>query len=142
MGCAKEWDKAKDDFVFRVDAISIGPNGSLPTIDNKVCQIQFLDVSRTANNDVIIMFSLENKNPEANQFICANFLVVDDQDKLCREFSGAANQLTIVPYNQKKVLSVVVNNVNPEVKGFTQFDFNVSNTPVRLKNLQILSTAN
>lgn len=138
----KEWDKAKDDFVFRVDAISIGPNGSLPTVDDKSGQIQFLDISRTANNDVVIMFTILNKNPESSQFICANFLVVDDQDRLCRDFGGDASKLVNVPLNTKKVVTVTVKNINPDVKSFTQFDFNVSSMRVRLKDLAILSNSN
>jgi hypothetical protein len=144
MGKMASWDvlkessSAKGDFVFRVDALSVGPNGVLPSVEERGVKVQFLDISRT-NADVTLMLSITNKNPGNSQFLVANFLVVDDQDKICRDIVGDVGKLVVIPVNEKRIISITVKNVSPNAKAFSQFEFNTSGVGVKQKNLPILN---
>jgi hypothetical protein len=137
----KESSMSKGDFVFRLDASSIGANGVLPKYDENQVTLQFIDIARTGN-DVVLKALLTNRNPNLSQFIFANFLVVDDTDRICREFSGDVSKLVVVALNEKKMITFVVKNVNQAAKSFSQFDFSGSGLAVRLKNIPILSGSN
>ena len=135
----KESSSAKGEFVFRIDASSIGANGALPTHEGNNVKIQFLDVARTGN-DVLIKAQLTNQNPTITTLIFANFLVVDDNDRICRDFSGDINKVVSIGLNEKKVVSFLVKNVDPSAKAFSQFDFSCSAFSLKLKNLAFLSS--
>jgi hypothetical protein len=135
----KESTTAAGNFVFRVDATSVGAKGVLPTLDdNKGMTLQFLDVARSGK-DVSLVLSLSNKTGAAAQVIMANFLVVDDHDKIYREFGGDVNKTISIAAGEKKTVIALIKNVNPEAKGFSQLDFNASSVIVRLKTLPIIT---
>jgi len=133
-----ESSSAKGEFVFKVDAISVGPNGVLPSITDRGITVQFLDIAKSGN-DVSIVVSFLNKNAEAATVICANFLIIDDNDKICRDVVGA-NKIIQLNQGEKKTSSFIVKNVSPTSKGFSQFEFNASAVVVRLKNLPFIGT--
>lgn len=137
----KESSTAKGDFVFRLDAASIGVNGALPTYESSEATIQFIDVSRSGK-DVVLKALFTNRNPLSTTYIFANFLVIDDSDKICREFSGDINKAISIALNEKRLISFVIRNVNPAAKSFSQFEFSGSGLAVRLKNIPILSEGN
>jgi hypothetical protein len=133
----KETSLAKGDFVFRVDALSIGPNGVLPAWEDRGIAVQFLDVTKTGS-DVAVVFSLNNKSSAATQFILANFTVVDDQQRFCSEITGDVGQLISIPLKTSKIMTFIVKNVSPNAKAFTQLKFNATAITVDLKNLPII----
>ncbi len=133
----QESSTAKGDFIFRVDAISVGPNGVLPSITERGLTAQFLDITK-AGDDVSIVIAFTNKNPDPIQLICANFLVVDDHDKICRDVIGA-NKLIPVGSGEKKTASFIVKNVSATAKGFSQLEFSASLISVRLKNVPFVA---
>jgi hypothetical protein len=135
----KESTTAAGNFVFRVDATSVGAKGVLPSVDdNKGTTLQFLDVAR-AGKDVSLVMALTNKSAASVQVILANFLIVDDHDKIYREFAGDVNKPISVASGEKKTIIATIKNVNPEAKAFSQLDFNASSVIVRLKNIPIVT---
>jgi len=134
----KESNSAKADFVFRLDASSVGADGVLPSYEGNGVNIQFIDIARSGN-DVVLKALMSNKTQLNSQFIFANFLVVDDTDRISREFGGDINRILTVEQGQKRVISFVVKNVNPAAKHFSQFDFAGSGLFVKLKNVPISS---
>jgi len=135
----KESSSAKGEFVFRIDASSIGANGALPTHEGNNVKIQFLDIAR-AGDDISIKAQITNKNPTISSLIFANFLVVDDNDRICRDFSGDINKVISIGQNQKVMVSFLVKNVDQSAKAFSQFDFSCSAFSLKLKNLAFLTS--
>ncbi len=134
----KETNLAKGDFVFRVDALTIGPSGALPSWEDRGVFVQFLDVAKTGN-DVAVVFSLRNKSSVSTQFILSNFTVVDDQQRFCSTITGDIGQLFTIPVKDSHIFTFIVKEVSPTAKSFTQMKFNASVINIDLKSLPITS---
>jgi hypothetical protein len=76
----KEANSTKDEFIFRLDALSVGPNGVLPSYMERGVVVQIMDVMRSGK-DVSLLVVVTNRNSSLNQFVFANFLVVDYRAK-------------------------------------------------------------
>ncbi len=110
--------------------------GCYPVSQTEGITVQFLDIAKSGN-DVSVVVSFLNKNAEATSVICANFLIIDDNDKICRDVVGANKIIQLNP-GEKKTSSFTVKNVSPTSKGFSQFEFNASAVVVRLKNVPFI----
>lgn len=130
----KEAPSAKGEFTFRIDALSVGANGALPTINEKDISVQFLDLSKTGTNGNIT-FVVTNKSQNPFTLILANIQVVDDQDKIVRDIAGDVGRAYAIPPGEKRTANLIMNGISPNAKGLSQLDFNAGFLSIHLKNL-------
>jgi hypothetical protein len=132
-----ELTKNSKEYVFKVEAVLVKKETALSKSAKSGIGVQVIDVARSGA-DVHIIISLSNERTELQIATVSvnNVVAIDNKDKIYREVSGdIAKPFTLE--DQKKYAVVFIKNIDPQIKQFTQLEFNASGIIAKYTNVAI-----
>lgn len=135
-GYPSEITKSEKEYVFKIAAVLIKKETALTKTEKSGIGVQVIDVAR-AGSDVHIIIALSNQRTEVQSAtVSVNNLFTVDNNKSYKEVTGDISKLFVVE-DQKKYAVIVIKNVDPQTKVFTQLEFNASGISAKYTNVAV-----